>query len=1367
MCVLLVFASSASVVSAREPNRPIKGGEPSRAMSSKDPGWRAGLKRRDARAARLAGASEKRRRRASKTSFEDASASEALALAKREFTDVFMAPLFDGADPEPGMKVIDQRGDGAALVQDVKTGKRTLVESNLPLQADDRGTMAPVDLSLETAGGDLRSDNALVPLSIERKGSADVTFTEAGFSAEVAGGAKDRTVQRAGDRSFFAELRTDTDAVVVPTAKGAELGVILRSGEASERQVLDLDLPAGATVRRARSKDPIPRDAPQSLEIRQGKRVLGYIHAPNAFDADGKDVRSRMSVKGDDVIIEVDHRGRDIRYPVFVDPEVNAYGDYNQGWPGWEWGQALREPRNSSVPEGYGAARNDCAYYCGLYQSHPTNTYNANGSYAHWYYRAPQNTFIYRALFGGITHDGYDIYGRNHTDSFQGVINSAYTQYEGMQYINQSGGVGPNPFGPAEQDYWGITHDYCVSPRTCSQPTSLSEGNYALFGIHTSNKFGGTGLGPAPQKGSTTMAHALVFLGDRRPPNLTGGLPGDQAWRNDAGDVTNAAPSARDNGLGLYSFNLTGVATGSGTQRVRATNDPNNDCSGSPHFLPCPANDRDGTTTFGYRLNEGANRLALTAQDAVGNNSGTHSWLERVDRSAPAVDVSGPLWDLRTSTAAGGDTSGNDQYALRVLAQDGDPSGPASAQRAGVRDIAVFVDDEEMHRAASDVSCTQSCSVDAREFVLNVDYLSEGEHRVRVVATDRLGHQSPPVEWTIAVPRDTAYAAQLAAWRSDTERKVDEQLPIVALSGPMPAPPGNWRDEAGCVADEEALRGCFDTITTWQRDVEQWLDRNLPTGGARQLPLPPTFEYSPGADDLSRDLTRRIRDAFAVARRTSGDATGAVNVAIGFHRPVGAAELLAVLPAGSVVAPTALLGYFDAGGAQIGGKVEASEPATLAQSVDLFYREQAAMTADHIAELENEQPADADESAAQQEGLTDQRRYKAHLDAGSAFITGAAVRVNTALVRVLLNEPAVKSIKLLPEELATLASSGADALSNVQTDETSLRHAKERRVGNSAYQQAEADSNEEATSNDERDKGADPRYETCYDRRYAFLPPRGGMRARRGKFPLSVLYPNLNFWAPPEHRADTVLGKPDGGHRLKQHRLRWRWPTLEQATWMCSAGAGDRNVELEVRPFPRREPRWSDNWEDNDARDLTRWNIPGNIHQDDLADGQRPLDGQPGVYPYDKNQYPDFSIIAQSSDLYQARREYFVDFTTNEGDTDVGSPVIFSAQSTSRAVNDPGVADENAYCNTRANDYKSCMFGRTNTCYAHRAIADPRVRSRVRWATGTAPDHFTAARSGSANIFDPTARNEVVQQCDPKPPGADDSNDDRAVRTEP
>lgn len=643
-------------------------------------------------------------------------------MAKRELAEIFTAPLFDGADPEPGMEVVDQRGQGAAVVEDVRTGKRILAQSNLPLQADDNGTMAPVDLSLERVGDSLKSDNALVPLSVDRRSAADVTFTDADFSVEVAGNAKDRTVQRAGDRSFFAELRTDTDAVVVPTATGAELGIILRSQDAPEKQVLDLDLPAGATVKEAVSKDPIPGDAPQSLAIRTRKRVLGYVHAPNAFDADGVDVPARMTVKGDKVVIEIEHLGRAIRYPVFVDPEVNAYGDRNLGWPGWEWGQALREPRNYSVREGYGAARNDCNYYCGLYESHPTGTYNANGSYAHWYYRAPINTFIYRTLFGGISHNGYKVYNRNHTDTFQGVMNSTYSGYEAMRYRNQAGALGPNPFGPAEQDYWGLTHDFCATPDICSPPNNFSEQNYALFGIMTNNKFGCCSLGPADYKGSATMAHALVFLGDRQPPVLINGLPGDRPWRDDGAGVTNVTSSARDNGLGLYSFNLTGPAAGNGTQRVRSTTDPNNDCSGNPHFLPCPANTRDGSTTFGYRLIEGVNRLSLTAQDAVGNGSGVHSWLERIDRDLPGLEVTGRL------------ASGNDQtVAEPTVITSSATDGSETAARSGVRSVEFLVDGARQDFAEQ--SCAQSCSLQ-RNWTFDPKQFSEGTHKVSVVATD-------------------------------------------------------------------------------------------------------------------------------------------------------------------------------------------------------------------------------------------------------------------------------------------------------------------------------------------------------------------------------------------------------------------------------------------------------------------------------------------------------------------------------------------------------------------------------------------------------------------------------------------------------
>jgi len=733
--LLVVFVlSSVGIVSAREPNRPIGDGKPSPALSEKDPNWRAGIRRRDARAKRLAGPVEKRRRKASRTAFDDASRTGALALAKRELPELFDTPLFDGAVPAPGMRVVQQGGKGTAVVEDVKTGKRVVLQSNVPLQTDDGGTMAPVDLSLQTAGADLTSDNAFVPLRVDRTSSADVTFPESGFSVEVAGNAKDRLVQRSAGRLFFAETRPDTDALVTPTVMGAELGLVLRSAAAPERQVLDFDLPAGATLRRARVKDPIPGDPPGALQIRRDNKTIGYLGEPNVFDADGQGVRSRMAFRGDKVTIDVDHHGQDIRYPVFVDPEISVVGQFYSNWDGWGWSQALKEPRNYSLAEGYGATKNNCDYACGLYESHPTHHWNANGSYANWYYRAGRNTFIYRAVFGGTYHDGMLISGRNHTDAFQGVMNNAYNAWESMSFTNGQGYVGPNPYGPAEPSFANSTLNFCINLSACSQTGNLSEENYALFGLVTQNKFGCCAVDSGIYKGSTAMATANVYLGDRRNPTLTGGLPGDSPWHDDNDAVSTVSPRGRDDGLGLYSFTLSGAASGNGIQRVRSTNDPNQDCSGSPHYLKCPANGPEGTTTFGYRLNEGTTRLNINAQDAVDNATETHSWLERIDRSAPVVSsVSGSMFDSRNRDDDHRfEGLYGDSYTLRAEARDA---------HAGLRDIEVFMTRDggsrESQRARGAYSTTGTL-----DWTMRPDDFADGDYLVEVLARDNIQGQA-------------------------------------------------------------------------------------------------------------------------------------------------------------------------------------------------------------------------------------------------------------------------------------------------------------------------------------------------------------------------------------------------------------------------------------------------------------------------------------------------------------------------------------------------------------------------------------------------------------------------------------------------
>ena len=53
------------------------------------------------------------------------------------------------------------------------------------------------------------------------------------------------------DRVFYADVDTDTDFVSTPTRDGAEVLWQLRSPEAGDELSLDVDVPAGATMRLA------------------------------------------------------------------------------------------------------------------------------------------------------------------------------------------------------------------------------------------------------------------------------------------------------------------------------------------------------------------------------------------------------------------------------------------------------------------------------------------------------------------------------------------------------------------------------------------------------------------------------------------------------------------------------------------------------------------------------------------------------------------------------------------------------------------------------------------------------------------------------------------------------------------------------------------------------------------------------------------------------------------------------------------------------------------------------------------------------------------------------------------------------------
>lgn len=243
--------------------------------------------------------------------------------------------------------------------------------------------------------------------------------------------------------------------------------------------------------------------------------------------------------------------------------------------------------------------------------------------------------------------------------------------------------------------------------------------------------------------------------------------------------------------------------------------------------------------------------------------------------------------------------------------------------------------------------------------------------------------------------------------------------------------------------------------------------------------------------------------------------------------------------------------------------------------------------------------------------------------------------------------------------------------------------------------------------------------------------------------------PTPKYWAPARNSYNTSLGDDDGSHHLKVHRLRWRWTEPLSLAWMCAARPGDHNVEIEATVYPSDSERWSDNWESNSARKYTQHNGPagGNIHQDDLADGDRPFDGQPGNYPLDKQRYPDFSIIFQSSQEFRYGRLYKVRFVTNEGETDTGR-VIYSQQATHHVA----TRDQDVYCLLRGDDYKSCMFGTSTVCVDHAQIAEAPKHANVDWENvlGTDATRMSTVRKSRPGLFQP-GKDILTARCDPRP----------------
>ncbi len=244
----------------------------------------------------------------------------------------------------------------------------------------------------------------------------------------------------------------------------------------------------------------------------------------------------------------------------------------------------------------------------------------------------------------------------------------------------------------------------------------------------------------------------FAFIQDTAPPTITSyeHLDVPVGWTRDARPVVHGA--AEDLGVGMRELAL---------RSSRGWNGPTEElsCAGTVAD-PCPRDLRAVDEDLRYDVEtipfEGRVPIDFVATDALGKAT-TRSGEVRIDRSGPAVELSGALYEGRDEGIEPG------LHELVVQATDGS-SGSATDERSGVRSVVVLVDGDVVHSEPEQACPDSSCSMTARWSLDTEDYIGR-RPEVTVRAIDQVGN---------------ATVTHFEVWRGDEHASIplDEQQDI-------------------------------------------------------------------------------------------------------------------------------------------------------------------------------------------------------------------------------------------------------------------------------------------------------------------------------------------------------------------------------------------------------------------------------------------------------------------------------------------------------------------------------------------------------------------------------------------------------------
>ncbi len=487
---------------------------------------------------------------------------------------------------------------------------------------------------------------------------------------------------------FYPEIAADTDYVAAATRAGAQVMWQLRSPQAPERLGLDVDVPAGASLRIVAGDVEI---------VDSDGAVLSVITAPVAIGADGADVPAAFRFVDGRLVVEVEHHDRDVAYPIMVDPEVrDVWGSYdfsaNCGggptnfapgrWTYQQWVNGFWSVCGNADGWGNGLfVISDPVWY-------------SDTARGQWIWSPPAGAYIMSVWFDGLRH--------------MAAGTHLYTGLYGQTWGSVNNTAGDLAYGQ-------YTH----------VPDSPYNAWLAVVGLWMDGSY------TRPHQGIAAVRGVNIRLGDLDPPTvslaaITPALDSSARtpWIDDAARPAQVTVNASDGGLGLKSVEVVRDVSGARVGGV------DHGCAGH-RSSPCP---RSWSPSFRLgQLPEGLNAIQTRTRDIVDNQASGPHWTQRIDRTPPDITLSGELVDHATDGQLGANP------AIHVHATDGSLTS-AATQRSGVKRVRLSVDGEVYEDYTAPETTCDNCDR-GLDWTIPLDSFGDSPV-VRVEAWDYLGHMS-------------------------------------------------------------------------------------------------------------------------------------------------------------------------------------------------------------------------------------------------------------------------------------------------------------------------------------------------------------------------------------------------------------------------------------------------------------------------------------------------------------------------------------------------------------------------------------------------------------------------------------------------